>query len=106
MTEYGKNALLSYNQYLKVPELIGLQETLSDPVSHDELLFIVIHQTYELWFKQILHEIDATRGWHCRHALWFAEASARNPSTTCSPKLTCERRSSTPFSRPVLASRL
>ena len=63
MSEYGKNALLSYNQYLKVPELIDLQETLSAPTSHDELLFIVIHQTYELWFKQILHEIDATIGW-------------------------------------------
>src|SRR5215207_1169518 len=61
--EYGKNAPLSYNKYLKVPELIELQETLSDPVSHDELLFIIIHQTYELWFKQILHEIDATLGW-------------------------------------------
>ncbi|HXG82876.1 MAG TPA: tryptophan 2,3-dioxygenase family protein [Pyrinomonadaceae bacterium] len=54
---------LSYNKYLKVPELISLQETLSDPQSHDELLFIVIHQTYELWFKQILHEIDATVKW-------------------------------------------
>ena len=63
MNEYGKGGLLSYNQYLKVPELIGLQETLSDPVSHDELLFIIIHQTYELWFKQILHEVDATIGW-------------------------------------------
>ena len=62
-SEYGKNALLSYNKYLKVPELIRLQRTLSDPVSHDELLFIVIHQTYELWFKQILHEIDSTIGW-------------------------------------------
>lgn len=62
-TEYGKNAPLSYNKYLKVPELIRLQETLSDPVSHDELLFIIIHQTYELWFKQILHEIDATVKW-------------------------------------------
>lgn len=61
--EYGKGAPLSYNKYLKVPELINLQETLSDPVSHDELLFIIIHQTYELWFKQILHEIDATIGW-------------------------------------------
>jgi tryptophan 2,3-dioxygenase len=61
--EYGKNAPLSYNKYLKVPELLGLQQTLSDPVSHDELLFIVIHQTYELWFKQILHEIDATIKW-------------------------------------------
>jgi tryptophan 2,3-dioxygenase len=63
MTEYGKNAPLSYNKYLKVPELIELQETLSEPVSHDELLFIIIHQTYELWFKQILHEMDATLGW-------------------------------------------
>src|SRR5215213_3596590 len=50
---------LSYNKYLRVPELIGLQECLSDPAHHDELLFITIHQAYELWFKQILHEIDA-----------------------------------------------
>jgi tryptophan 2,3-dioxygenase len=62
-SEYGKNALLSYNKYLKVPELLKLQENLSDPVSHDELLFIIIHQTYELWFKQILHELDATIKW-------------------------------------------
>ncbi|HEY0426471.1 MAG TPA: tryptophan 2,3-dioxygenase family protein [Pyrinomonadaceae bacterium] len=61
--EYGRNAPLSYNEYLKVPELISLQATLSEPTSHDELLFIVIHQTYELWFKQILHEIDATLVW-------------------------------------------
>ncbi len=63
MEEYGKNPKLSYNQYLKVRDLIELQETLSEPTSHDELLFIVIHQTYELWFKQVLHEIDATIGW-------------------------------------------
>src|SRR5687768_4263861 len=61
--EYGKNAPLSYNEYLKVPELIKLQSTLSEPASHDELLFIIIHQTYELWFKQILHELDATIKW-------------------------------------------
>ena len=61
--EYGQGTLLSYNKYLKVRELLELQETLSEPVSHDELLFIIIHQTYELWFKQILHEIDATIGW-------------------------------------------
>lgn len=61
--DYGKNSLLSYNEYLKVPKLIDLQTTLSEPTSHDELLFIVIHQTYELWFKQILHEIDATINW-------------------------------------------
>lgn len=50
---------LSYNKYLRVRELIGLQECLSDPAHHDELLFITIHQAYELWFKQMLHEIDA-----------------------------------------------
>ena len=61
--EYGKNALLSYNEYLKVRELLDQQRTLSEPTSHDEMLFIVIHQTYELWFKQILHEIDATIKW-------------------------------------------
>ena len=62
-SEYGKDTPLSYNKYLKVRELLELQDTLSDPVSHDELLFIIIHQTYELWFKQILHELDATVGW-------------------------------------------
>src|SRR5436190_22353773 len=62
-SEYGKDPLLSYNEYLKVPQLLELQRTLSEPTSHDELLFIVIHQTYELWFKQILHEIDASIKW-------------------------------------------
>jgi tryptophan 2,3-dioxygenase len=51
---------LSYNEYLSVPDLIGLQKLRSDPAHHDELLFITIHQAYELWFKQILHEIDAS----------------------------------------------
>lgn len=50
---------LSYGSYLKVDELIGLQNLLSDPPRHDELLFIIIHQVYELWFKQLLHELDA-----------------------------------------------
>lgn len=62
-SEYGENPKLSYNEYLKVPDLIELQQTLSEPRSHDELLFIIIHQTYELWFKQILHELDASIGW-------------------------------------------
>lgn len=52
---------LSYNKYLRVPDLIGLQECRSDPAHHDELLFITVHQAYELWFKQVLHEIDAAR---------------------------------------------
>ena len=57
---YGSEAPLSYNKYLRVADLIALQDCLSDPAHHDELLFITIHQTYELWFKQILHEIDAS----------------------------------------------
>src|SRR5690349_4784378 len=58
-SEYGKGAPLSYNKYLRVRELIDLQTCLSSPAHHDELLFITVHQAYELWFKQILHEIDA-----------------------------------------------
>jgi tryptophan 2,3-dioxygenase len=77
MSEYGKNALLSYNEYLKVPELIGLQKTLSEPVSHDEMLFIIIHQTYELWFKQILHEIDASMKWLGENRTFRANHSLR-----------------------------
>src|ERR1041384_4524879 len=57
--DYGDNPPLSYNKYLRVPDLITLQNCLSDPVHHDELLFITVHQAYELWFKQILHELDA-----------------------------------------------
>ena len=56
--DYGQKPLLSYNKYLRVPDLVALQDCLSDPVHHDELLFITIHQAYELWFKVILHEID------------------------------------------------
>ncbi|HYO64004.1 MAG TPA: tryptophan 2,3-dioxygenase family protein [Pyrinomonadaceae bacterium] len=59
--EYGSGAPLSYNTYLRVSDLIGLQQCLSDPAHHDELLFITVHQAYELWFKQILHELDAAR---------------------------------------------
>jgi tryptophan 2,3-dioxygenase len=50
---------LSYGAYLKVAELLQLQKRLSE--EHDELLFIVAHQVYELWFKVILHELEAAR---------------------------------------------
>lgn len=49
---------LTYGEYLQVSKLISLQHPESDPPHHDELLFIIIHQTYELWFKQLLHELD------------------------------------------------
>jgi aminocarboxymuconate-semialdehyde decarboxylase len=50
---------LTYSSYLKVPELLKLQHSLSSPQHHDELLFIIVHQTYELWFKELLHDLDA-----------------------------------------------
>src|SRR5919205_1979716 len=56
--DYGDNPPLSYNKYLRVADLINLQDCLSSPAHHDELLFITVHQAYELWFKQILHELD------------------------------------------------
>jgi len=53
---------VTYQSYLKVEELLSLQEPLSDGPEHDELLFITIHQVYELWFQQILHEMAALQG--------------------------------------------
>jgi aminocarboxymuconate-semialdehyde decarboxylase len=50
---------LTYSSYLKVPELLELQHPQSKPEHHDELLFIIVHQTYELWFKELLHDLDA-----------------------------------------------
>lgn len=52
---------ITYTNYLKIDELIKLQQLKSDPQEHDEMLFIIIHQTYELWFKQILHEFGKLR---------------------------------------------
>lgn len=49
---------MDYSKYLKVDELLQLQKPLSDGPEHDEMLFITIHQVYELWFKQLLHELD------------------------------------------------
>jgi len=50
---------LTYSSYLKVPELLELQQPQSSPQHHDEMLFIIVHQTYELWFKELLHDLDA-----------------------------------------------
>src|SRR5436305_21038 len=49
---------LTYGNYLKLEELLALQEAQSEGPEHDELLFIVIHQVYELWFKLVLHEVE------------------------------------------------
>ena len=57
MSESYESAL-TYTSYLAVDELLGLQRPLSVGPEHDELLFIIIHQTYELWFKQLIHEFS------------------------------------------------
>ena len=51
-------AAVTYGSYLKIEELLSLQQPRSQGPEHDELLFIVIHQVYELWFKELLHEFD------------------------------------------------
>jgi tryptophan 2,3-dioxygenase len=52
---------LTYSNYLKLQELMALQQPLSGGNAHDEMLFIIIHQVYELWFKETLHELDHLR---------------------------------------------
>jgi len=52
---------LTYWDYLKLDELLALQQPRSTPPEHDESLFIIIHQVYELWFKQLLHELDKVK---------------------------------------------
>jgi tryptophan 2,3-dioxygenase len=49
---------LTYSTYLRLDELLDLQSPTSGGKDHDEMLFIVVHQVYELWFKQILHELE------------------------------------------------
>src|SRR6266516_5202105 len=49
---------LTYKGYLKLDELLKLQQPLAIPECHDETLFIIVHQVFELWFRLVLHEID------------------------------------------------
>src|SRR5262249_26105113 len=56
-----QGAKLTYGSYLRVGELLSQQLLESDPPAHDELLFITIHQVYELWFKLLLHELTDAR---------------------------------------------
>src|SRR5436189_4695376 len=61
MTDSHSPAAVTYANYLKVDELLSLQQPRSDGPEHDEMLFIVIHQVYELWFKELLHELDRVK---------------------------------------------
>jgi hypothetical protein len=54
---------ITYASYLKIDDLLTLQQPRSAGPEHDELLFIIVHQVYELWFKELLHELDRVRKW-------------------------------------------
>lgn len=84
LTEPAEGGLLTYGDYLAVPDLISLQRLRSDPPVHDELLFIVVHQAYELWFKQMIFELESVRdrmfdgdAEHARHYLTRVHAIER-----------------------------
>ncbi|GGK05842.1 tryptophan 2,3-dioxygenase [Pilimelia anulata] len=62
LVDFGEQGgRLTYGTYLRVGELLSQQALESDPAAHDELLFITIHQVYELWFKLVLHELTDAR---------------------------------------------
>lgn len=56
-----RDGLLTYGGYLRLPELLDQQRPQADPTAHDEMLFITVHQAYELWFKLVLHELTDAR---------------------------------------------
>ncbi len=62
MVEGKSDKLLTYGSYLRLDELLHLQSLQSEPQHHDEMMFIIVHQTYELWFKELLHDLDAVAG--------------------------------------------
>jgi tryptophan 2,3-dioxygenase len=72
---------LTYGSYLRLGQLLDQQRLESDPPAHDELLFITIHQVYELWFKQVLHEMTASRDAMLSGELWLAQHLLRRVHT-------------------------
>ena len=71
-----QGARLTYGGYLQLTRLLSAQRLESDPPAHDELLFITVHQVYELWFQQLLFEAEAARDamfgdqvWRSKHLL-------------------------------------
>ena len=75
---------LTYGGYLRLDELLAQQVPQADPPAHDELLFITVHQVYELWFQQLLYELGTVRDammtgetWRARHLLRRVHAVER-----------------------------
>ncbi len=67
-----EGGLLTYGSYLQLPGLLAQQLPQASPAAHDELLFITVHQVYELWFQQLLHELAAVRTAMLDGQLWRA----------------------------------
>ncbi|HEY5359775.1 MAG TPA: tryptophan 2,3-dioxygenase family protein [Streptosporangiaceae bacterium] len=72
-----EGARLTYGSYLRIPELLAQQVPQVVPPAHDELLFITVHQAYELWFQQLLHELTAVRDLMMTGHLWRARQLLR-----------------------------
>jgi tryptophan 2,3-dioxygenase len=72
---------LTYTDYLKLDVLLNLQKVKSDPPEHDETLFIIIHQVYELWFKLLLHEMDKIKMNFSKNDLYGALATFKRLRT-------------------------
>jgi tryptophan 2,3-dioxygenase len=68
-----QGAQLTYGSYLRLPQLLDAQHLASEPPAHDELLFITVHQVYELWFQQLLHELSVARDAMYGGELWWAQ---------------------------------
>ena len=77
MTDSSKTSELNYATYLNIGDLLDLQQPQSSPAEHDETLFIIIHQVYELWFKQMLHELDLAGTQFRAGDLWGVAASLK-----------------------------
>jgi tryptophan 2,3-dioxygenase len=78
-----QGAKLTYGSYLQLPALLAAQDLKSEPPAHDELLFITIHQVYELWFQQLLHEAStapASTGGRCICSPGCTSSSASSSS--------------------------
>ena len=72
--QFGEQgARLTYGSYLQLERLLSAQRLESEPPAHDELLFITIHQVYELWFQQLLHEATAARDAMQEGRTWWAQ---------------------------------
>ncbi len=74
---------LTYGGYLRLDQLLSAQQPLSSPPHHDEMLFIIQHQTSELWLKLLGHELRAAIGFLQRDEVWHAARCWRAASRCC-----------------------